>query len=162
MHTASAPSTPVRQSLTRHLTGLDKREDEDMYRWMQRQQEFTRTSHHATGMQYYPSVGQESWTNTGISDLSQDDSLNTQRVAAMARPAFQLADAQVCFLSCDEMGIYSPGICLLIWISLIVGRRRNFIYWRLDQGLGQSSHSRNLGLQEILYIIQNAKNKMLK
>lgn len=105
MHTASAPSTPVRQSLTRHLTGLDKREDEDMYRWMQRQQEFTRISHHPTSLQYYPSIGQESWTNTGISDLSQDDSLNTQRVAAMARPAFQLADAQVS-LSSNKMGIY--------------------------------------------------------
>ena len=46
-------------------------------------------------MHYYPSIGQDSWTNTGISDLSQDDSLSTQRVAAMARPAFQLADAQV-------------------------------------------------------------------
>ena len=92
----SVPSTPQHQSLTRQLTELDKRDQEDMNRWMQRQQEFTQNNlgNHQS-MHYYPSVGQDSWTNTGISDLSQDDSLSTQRVAAMARPAFQLADAQV-------------------------------------------------------------------
>lgn len=34
----SVPGTPLRHSLTRHLSELDKREDEDLYVWMQRQQ----------------------------------------------------------------------------------------------------------------------------
>ena len=36
----SMPGTPLKQSLTRHLYELEKkkREDEDMYTWMQRQQ----------------------------------------------------------------------------------------------------------------------------
>ena len=34
----SVPSTPLKASLTRQLSELEKREDEDLYRWMQRQQ----------------------------------------------------------------------------------------------------------------------------
>lgn len=105
---ASAPSTPLRQSLTRHLNGLEKCESEEMQRWMQRQQESTRASH-PPFLHYYPSMGQESWANTGVSDLSQDDSMSTMRVAAMAQPAFQLADAQVIFLPLVNW-------CLPIWL----------------------------------------------
>jgi len=121
----SVPGTPTHRqpSLTRHLTGLAASSavfgsraqhggDEDMHRWMQRQQEYTRKSGGGIGggggltggisypvvgqsLHYYPSMGQDSWTCTGISELSQDDeSLNIQRVA-MAHPGIQLADAQV-------------------------------------------------------------------
>ncbi len=38
----SMPSTPLKASLTRQLSELEKREDEDLYRWMQRQQVLTR------------------------------------------------------------------------------------------------------------------------
>lgn len=89
---ASIPGTPLRQSLTRHLSELEKREDEDLYRWMQRQQEFFNQSN----LQYYPSMGADSLLHAGVSEYSQDDSLSIQRLAAMAHPAFQLADAQVC------------------------------------------------------------------
>ncbi len=34
----SGPGTPLKASLTRQLSELEKREDEDLYRWMARQQ----------------------------------------------------------------------------------------------------------------------------
>ncbi len=84
--------TPLKQSLTRQLSEIDKREDEDLYRWMQRQQEYTRLCNQPT-LQYYPSVGHDSFINTGLSEHgSQDDSISMQRLAVAH--SLQLADAQ--------------------------------------------------------------------
>ena len=92
----SVPGTPMRQSLTRHLSELEKREGEDLYQWMQRQQEYTRLCTHPN-LHCYPSMGQESLINAGLSEYSQDDSMSLQRLAAMTHPTLQMVDAQVIY-----------------------------------------------------------------
>ena len=87
------PGTPLKPSLTKQLSELDKREDEDLYRWMQRQQEYTRLCSHPS-MHYYPSVGHDSFLNTGVSEHSQDDNISMQKLA-LGHSFLQLADAQV-------------------------------------------------------------------
>ena len=56
-------------------------------------QEYTRLCDHPS-LHYYPSVGHDSFINTGLSEHSQDDSISMQKMA-LGHSFLQLADAQV-------------------------------------------------------------------
>ena len=56
-------------------------------------QEYTRLCDHPS-LHYYPSVGHDSFINTGLSEYSQDDSISMQKLA-LGQSFLQLADAQV-------------------------------------------------------------------
>lgn len=122
-------SPPLRPSLSQHLSeiggaastkgqstlagstsaaGTTRPSDSDLYRWMQRQQDFTATRLLSQQRKMVsagfgmlrgrpPSVGHDSCTLTGLSEVSQDDSDTDQRriATALTHPTFQLADAQV-------------------------------------------------------------------
>ena len=85
--------TPMKPSSGRLYSGTEQRADEDLYRWMQRQQEYTKICN-APMLQAYPSIGHDSLFNTGLSEHSQEDSVSMHRLA-VAHSFLQLADAQV-------------------------------------------------------------------
>jgi len=91
-----APAPPLVASVPTVTTGGD------MYHWMKRQQDFTASrlkSQHRSGSGVLqsrpPSLGQESWTFAGASEMSHEDSVDIDRQRYVTHSAFQLADAQV-------------------------------------------------------------------
>ena len=83
------PGTPARYSLTKQLAELEKWDGKDMYRWMQKQQEYSKDID-PRDLHYCPSLGQESF----LAGKSEDDASSLHR-RSKSHPTVQMVDAQV-------------------------------------------------------------------
>jgi len=147
-------SPPLRPSLSQHLseiggtipskgnailassssgTGITRPSDSDLYRWMQRQQDFTATRLMSQQRKIATmgigllrgrpsSIGHDSWTLTGASEVSQEDSDTEQRryATALTHPTFQLADAQV-----SKFSFYESILSQVIRDNCVMERHSN-------------------------------------
>ncbi|XP_064637366.1 bridge-like lipid transfer protein family member 1 isoform X3 [Lineus longissimus] len=113
MPTTPPGGTPVRQTLAKKLTKIEQRDDEDLYRWMVRQQDYTKKGGLPTvNLRSDASIGAESVGRTMMSQYSHDDSQDfffQRKYAASA--ALQLADAQVLFRPLlESIGLHIRGV----------------------------------------------------
>ncbi|XP_074650444.1 bridge-like lipid transfer protein family member 1 [Tubulanus polymorphus] len=108
--TPTAEGTPSRQNLAKNLAKLDgKKDDDDLYRWMVKQQEYTQRKM-ASKASINPSIGQESTMQTILSQYSHDESRDVF-FPKYAMAALPLADAQVLFKPLlESIGLHIKGI----------------------------------------------------
>ena len=92
----SVPGTPIRTSLPKPPSDFGQRQDEDLYRWMARQQEYTKSAM-LPRLRYCPSIGQDSMFNPQPSEISIDDTQEFLRKYTLTQSPLQLADAQTLF-----------------------------------------------------------------
>ena len=112
----SAPDTPHRQSLTGHLSELDRGAGKDIGGWMRQQQQYV-AEHYQQGFYCYPSMGQDSLTNAGLSEYSHDESMSM--APCFMHPAVQIQDAQVCLFH-THAHIVSICVCVCVCVCVYV------------------------------------------
>ena len=86
--------TPGRASFAQHLSRLDQRTEDtdDLYRWMQRQQDFTKTAYYSSTAGMPETFTKHKGSEQSIDELPSEHSL----AATLVPTAFQPVAAQVC------------------------------------------------------------------